>query len=230
MKRFNLLIIAATLFIFAGMGFLCLGDKRNKYSHYDVVLSIDPSSGYISVKGKLDINLENFMEKELLIYLDSSMIIEKMCINGTKCDSIISDTSDNRYMPSARKISLKAAEISGMGKHAEILFSYKGKLSTLRSNMLTSTTDSNSTEIGHYLPWFPYSPQSAGIFTYNVTVKNVPGYEISGVGEIEKRDDVTRIASPNPATDIVICISRGVKQIAGTTPDAEQKITQKLKQ
>jgi len=223
MKRFNLLIFAATLFIFIGMGFLCLGDKKNKFSHYDIVLSIDPESGNVSVKGKLDINLENFKEKELLIYLDSSMIIEKMCINGTKCDSIISDTSDSRYMPVARKISLKAAQISGMGKHAEILFSYKGKLSKLPP-YFANVTGKEWTEIGLYLPWFPYCPESARLFTFNVTVKNVNGYEIYGLGEVEKRDDVTRIVSRNPTTDIVICMSRDVKHVSGKISDAELSI------
>lgn len=220
MKRFNLLIAALTLLIFIEMGFLCLGEKLNKYSHYDIVLNINPASGDVSVKGKLEINLENFKDKELFIYLDSNMTIEKMCINGTKCDSVISDTSDSRFMPMARKISLKAAQVKGMGKFAEIVFSYKGKLSTLPSNMFANVTGADWTEIGLYLPWFPYSPLGSRLFTFNVTINNVPGYEIFGLGDVEKREDVTRIISRNPTTDIVVCMSRDIKHIAGKTPDA----------
>lgn len=178
--------------------------QKNEFSEYRISLNIDNLTGNICVNGELILIRNCGDTGGISLYLDSNMVFSKFNINGLEKETKISEVSDIRFMPAARKIIIGKHEISqGLNR---IEFKYYGKLKSPES-IYANTISSSWTEIGLYLPWFPYLPEVKKLFNYRVSVLNIPGYEIFGLGKVIKEGDSTIITSTSPTNDIPICVS-----------------------
>jgi hypothetical protein len=90
------------------------------------------------------------------------------------------------------------------GTEVELNLEYSGEIDpgeTTSPNVI----DAAWTEIGLYLPWFPYHPDH-GPFTYRLRVTAPPSYEVTDGSPVRGRQgrDGWLIASPEPTQDIVV--------------------------
>lgn len=186
---------------------MCLG-QTDKYSDYTISLSINPQSGNAYVKGQLKYVKKDSSDNDFSFYIDSNMVFDKLSVNGLECLPYKSVKSDNRYMPLARKIVIKKKYFTKVEDVIE--FSYSGKFGIIES-MSANVVGKEWTEIGLYLPWFPYSPDDAALFNYRIEIVNQEGYQIFGIGNISVNKRKTVISSIYPTNDIPIFLSNNIK-------------------
>lgn len=200
-------VILLFAFLFSNTRVTCKSDRDN-ISEYNISLQINPVSGDITVNGWFRyMNPQNNSEK-ISIYLDSNMVFSKFLVNGSNLSLYNIEKSDIRYMPVARKINIDKKDLNSDENIFE--FSYSGKLGKLDS-LYANVVSERWSEIGLYYPWFPYCPEGKVPFIFNVSVKNIPGYDVFGLGRVEKKSDYTLISSLCPTNDIPICISEKVE-------------------
>lgn len=207
MKKTSLFLILSVLVIFSSGEIFCKV-KSEKYSDYSINLSIDPESRDIIVDGILIYRSKNALSSDLSIYIDSNMVFDKLLVNGIDFRSIITEKSDNRFLPIARKIIIKNRFLKRNDNLIE--FSYKGKLMPMEA-MSANIVSKEWTEIGLYYPWFLFSPDFIKLFTYNISVKNLSGYSIFGLGNVTVNKWTTNISSFTPTNDMPICMSEKSK-------------------
>ncbi|MBS3774078.1 MAG: hypothetical protein KGY70_02720 [Bacteroidales bacterium] len=197
-------------------------DEERQYPHYNLSLKIDPETQRINVEGDLTVNIKKDSIEKPFFYLQRDLDINSFTINGENVAIIDTSASDNRFMPTARKVYLEKKTLS-MKQPVKIHFSYAGKSDDL-PDVYANRIGPDWTEIGLYYPWFPYNPDHYKMFTYKVDVKSKKDYTAFGLGEITKQEDWTTLETTIPTTDIVVCLSKDVKTYTAAMGQNQLKI------
>lgn len=178
--------------------------------HYEIDLAVDPQKGYIAVKGTLMLNSVPENADSLGFYIDKGVNVEQFTINKSQVAIVDTASSDNRFLPNARKVYFKFPKDFDRYALLVIQFAYEGKLSEIPKQGANRIGE-NWTELGLYIPWFPFNYEELGPFTYSVNVKANQKYTVFGIGNIAKENDLTNLSSAIPTNDIVVCLSEDIQ-------------------
>lgn len=187
----------------------CTPDQGTDYPHYNIRLTAKPEIRHISVSGSWDIPVED-KTQSLVFYLHRQLDIDDMDINGSKSYKLTNEPSDIRYMPEAIKYTLTTDR--PLKNRTVLNFRYSGKI-TEWPEWSASVIGEEWTELGLYLPWYPYNKRYLP-FTYNVDVNAGPGYKTFVTGRESTKGNYTSYVSSGPTNDIIICASRDMKIIS----------------
>jgi hypothetical protein len=159
-------------------------------------------------------------------YVDKGLVIEKFDINNEQVAIVDTSSSDNRFLPNARKVFFKFNKDFERSVPLAIEFDYEGKLSEI-PKQAANRIGENWTELGLYIPWFPFNYEEMGSFTYSVDVKTDQKYTVFGIGNISQENDITNISSSIPTNDIVVCLSEDIQVFESEMSNNRLKIFHK---
>lgn len=176
------------------------------FPHYNINLSIDPTEQYIEVDCYWDIPCD-IRGNTILFYLHNQLQIEELTINRNESFTITEDSSDINYMPYATRYYLNTQGLKN--KKATLHLKYSGRI-TEWEDLSSSVIGENWTEMGCYLPWYPYCPDYKP-FTYKVEILTSGEYRPFLMGSETLDDNWAIYETVTPTNDIVLCASKSVK-------------------
>jgi len=178
--------------------------RKLKNSHYDIQLEIDPFEKYISVNGSLEYLVEKDTLEEFSVLLYDSLQLKEFSVNGNKDYWIDTLYEPLRWQPHAKRIVHKLSKESYKGDVIRIDFSYEGNI-TEWPVWSANVIDANWIEMGLYFPWYP---QTEGLFTYDLAIKINPEYKVFAQGDYKQVNDLHLFNNTTPVSDFVVCASK----------------------
>ncbi len=176
------------------------------YPEYTLTVEIVPEERFIDVEGTIIMSPGDLSNTASFFYLERNLEIHSFTINGEEAGIPDTAVSDNRFMPLARKVYIDSTVEINKDQPVEIGFSYSGYPDEL-PEFFANRIGADWTEMGLYYPWFPYNPDIARTFSYELTIETPSENRVFGIGRIKKEEGKTTIKSMGPATDIVLCMS-----------------------
>ena len=207
------LVVVLCLLLFSGACKMRSVDTvlHRDYPHYDLQLALNPGSAQISVSGTLTIPAP--VPETMTFYLARTLTIEQFTTDQGHIMTVDSSPSDIRFMPEARRVTLKSANGSTRRGAVTVRFSCRGTLPQL-PEFFANTTGKDWTEIGMYYPWFPLEWEHVRVYTYRVAVSTGTGDKVFGLGQTRLVDGKWVVVSQMPTNDIVIFASPDVQRYA----------------
>jgi hypothetical protein len=187
------------------------GFAGEEVNHYDLSLELSPKHGEIRVKARLS----------LLPKADDPQGFELVLNQGLEITSLSSDsglvsytfdrtrTGEHRYIPQGVPVTLHLDRPIVAGGRALVELSYQGQI--VDDPWGVNVIDESWVELGGYSGWFPHHPDQ-GPFTYSVTVRVDPAYQVVGSGASRREDDRWQIVGGSPGGDIVVVAARGLER------------------
>ncbi|MFO7865044.1 MAG: M1 family aminopeptidase [Salinivirgaceae bacterium] len=191
-------------------------------AHYEISLQVNPANRYITVEGTFTPGTTNQLYDSIGFYLDRNLAIHNFTFDHSLKATIDTAKSDNRFLPNARKVYFHLSE-EQKKELSSVHFSYEGALSKL-PKMAGNRIGEDWTELGLYYPWFPFSFEQYGTFTYSVDVENLQDYAVFGIGNIAENATQTVLSSSIPTNDIVVCMAKDIEVFKRPIGNHELKI------
>jgi len=115
-------------------------------------------------------------------------------------------------MPEAGELRVNLTHPVAEGEHIALHFEYRGNVDVWPEWSANVITD-DWTEIGLYLPWFPYNQDDYGLFTFDLDVTIHDEYVVRGLGNAERTNGGWHLEWSQPTNDVVVIASRDLKSV-----------------
>ncbi len=187
--------------------FSCRQQQNPNIIHplYRIQVKIDPQEQYLDISGQLSIPADKVSDT-VSLYLHRQFDIRQFSLNGNRNFAVDTSGGGIRYLPEAIKIVFPSAEDREM---AVVSFSYSGRISE-RPEWLANIISEDWTEIGLYLPWFPFHPDLRPL-EYELDVEIDTAYKVFAMGERTAGDNRIHFKTIYPTNDIVVCAAKDMK-------------------
>ncbi len=179
-------------------------------SCYQVDLKLMPEEQFINAKVRLALHVPTSKMSRAIFYLHRQLVVQSVVgehLAGYRFDA---DTpSPNPFMPEAGTLHLQFSRPLKIGEKTELAFEYEGRITTWpvwSANVVSGVW----TELGLYLPWFPYNGEY-GDFTFSVNVGTDAAYQVRSYGGHARDAAEWRFVWGQPTNDMVIVASKDLK-------------------
>lgn len=114
------------------------------------------------------------------------------------------------WIPNAARVTVSFDRPLNEDQVTEISVEYEGVLDTW-PQWSANVIGGDWTELGLYLPWFPYFGEDYDPFTFEVEAEVPAGFVVQGLGEAERDDGIWKLHATEPVRDIVLVSSRDLR-------------------
>lgn len=179
-------------------------------THYSIRLKLEPEAHYIGVSTLIRFVQPKGESSTIQFYLHKQMEIASL--SGPDVASFRFDKetpSSIPYFPMGRLLEIELKQPLKAGQATQINIEYDGYLTQWPEwspNIITKEW----TEIGLYLPWYPYNP-AHGDFLFDMAVTAPAGYTIASFGPGRQNGNSIFFNCNRPVNDIVVVASRFMK-------------------
>jgi aminopeptidase N len=181
------------------------------HSHYDIAVTLDPATGFIAASVDLSLQSATAELKTMSFYLHKQFSIASIdgdLVSGFRFDKVT--PSDVPWMPEAGAVQVMFERPLNEAESVDLHFEYSGVIDAWppwSANVITQ----GWTEMGLYLPWYPYNYDESGPFTFDVNVITDAKYQVRGFGLAERTDRGWHLKWNHPTNDIVLVASRDLE-------------------
>jgi hypothetical protein len=185
----------------------------NEVSHYRIDVKLDPSSGLIDAS--VDLSIQSVSEGSSTVVFHLHRQLQVDTVHGslvTDYELDLDPVNHLPWMPEAGELSVNLVRPLVEGERIDLHFEYHGNVDTWpewSANVITG----DWTEIGLYLPWFPYNYNDYGLFTYELDVIIDDEYVVRGLGDAERIDGGWHLEWNQPTNDVVVVASRDLRSV-----------------
>ncbi|UCD25328.1 MAG: hypothetical protein JSW51_05250, partial [Gemmatimonadota bacterium] len=177
-------------------------------------MRLDPAVGLIDAS--VDLSLQPTAESTATLgfYLHRQLTIDTIAgplVAGFELDS--NPPGRAPWMPQAAEVSVRLYRELKRGERTAIHFEYSGNVTAWPEWSANVITD-DWTEIGLYLPWFPYNGEDLGQFTYEVDVAMESSYVARGLGDVSRTARGWSWEWRRPTNDIVLVAAEDLRTVA----------------
>lgn len=179
-------------------------------SCYQVDLKLIPEEQFINAKVRLAFHVPTDKMSKAIFCLHRQLVVQSVVgehLAGYRYDT---DTSSLiPFIPEAGTLHLQFSRPLKRGEKVELNFEYEGRITAWpvwSANVISDVW----TELGLYLPWFPYNGEY-GDFTFSVNVDIDAAYQVRSYGDHARDATKWHFVWGRPASDMVIVASRDLK-------------------
>jgi hypothetical protein len=179
-------------------------------SHYQAHLKVIPDEQFIEAEVTLTFRAPINGMDSAIFYLHKQLEVKSL--TGDHLVDYCFDTktpSPIQFMPEAGTLHLGFAKPLEKGEIIRLRFEFGGKV-TMWPEWSANVISETWTELGMYLPWFPFNGDY-GDFTFSVDVECDVAYQVRSYGEHVKHGDMWHFVWDHPTNDIIIVISKNIK-------------------
>ena len=150
-------------------------------THYSIRLKLEPEARYLGVSTLIRFVQPKGETTFIQFYLHKQMEITTLTGPAIASYSFDKETpSPIPYFPMGRLLEIQLKQPLKAGQSVQFNIEYDGYI-TQWPDWSPNIVAKEWTEIGLYLPWFPYNPQH-GDFRFDMAVTAPPGYTVAGFG------------------------------------------------
>jgi aminopeptidase N len=183
------------------------------HSHYRISAVLEPAAQSLRATATISLRAASAGVTSAQFLLHRQLTIAALdgpAVEGYRVDTLT--TPSIPWIPDAARVTVALDRPLDEGQVTEIRVEYGGVLDTWPS-WSANVVGKDWTELGLYLPWFPYFGAPYEPFTYEVDVEVPPGFVVRGTGDAEWGDGRWSLRSGEPARDIVLVAARDVHTI-----------------
>lgn len=180
-------------------------------THYSIRLKLEPEARYLGVSTLIRFVQPKGETTFIQFYLHKQMEITTLTGPAIASYSFDKETpSPIPYFPMGRLLEIQLKQPLKAGQSVQFNIEYDGYI-TQWPDWSPNIVAKEWTEIGLYLPWFPYNPQH-GDFRFDMAVTAPPGYTVAGFGPGRQHQHTLFFNCNRPVNDIVVVASKFMKQ------------------
>ena len=186
---------------------------QEKGNHYLIDVRLDPPRGLIDASVDLSLLSASDGATTVLFWLHRQLEIDTVhgpLVAGYELD--LEPVDHLPWMPEAGELRVHLVRPLVEGERIDLHFEYRGNVDTWPEWSANVITD-DWTEIGLYLPWFPYNYHDYGMFTYELNVTLDDESVLRGLGDAERTNDGWHLEWNQPTNDVVVVASRDLRSV-----------------
>jgi hypothetical protein len=180
--------------------------------HYDIDLAITPHLGEIRARARCRY-VAGERTKSIEFVLHRNLKIDELSGAGV-ASFTVEPTCTFPFTPEAATVRVDMDQWVEQGSSIDLTVSYSGTMAKVPEAWGTNCVTDQWVELGMYGPWFPWQPSVMATFTYSVDFQVPSGFEVAGLGRVERTVRGPRLTSTRPQSDIVVVAAPGLHSIS----------------